>query len=136
MNKHRLLWIIPFGLFFLLISPASGKSIALHGLPIVQTRSSIEASHNVKLDNNQKLTNAVIITIEDGKYYWETRDHRELIYRSMKDFDLFIDPETGGYIKVVTKDGQSRYMEHISIKRMKAFTYWGRIVTYNPKGSE
>lgn len=136
MNKHRLHWLILFGLFFFLTSPAHGKDIALHGLPIVQTRSSIEVSHNVNLDNNQKITNAIIITKKDGKYFWETRDNRELIFRSMKDFDLFIDPTTGGYIKVITKDGKSQYMEHISIKRMKAFTYWGRIVTYNPKGSE
>ncbi|MFQ5579592.1 MAG: hypothetical protein ACE5FZ_03195 [Nitrospiria bacterium] len=136
MKKHHFLWMIPFGLFFLMTSPAFGKKIALHGLPVIQTRSSSEVSHNVRLDNNQKLTNAIIIMIEDGKYYWETRDHRELTFKSMKDFDLFIDLETGGYIKVFTKNGQTRYMEHISIKRMKAFTYWGNIITYNPKVSE
>ncbi len=136
MNRHHSLWIIPLGLFLSLASPAFGKEIALHGLPVVQTRISKEISHNVKLDNNQKLTNALIITKEDGKYYWETRDRRELIYTSLKDFDLFIDLETGGYIKVMTKDGPVRYMEHISIKKMKAFTYWGNLITYNPKGSE
>lgn len=132
MNKHRLLWLIPFALFFL-TSPAFGERIVFHGIPVIQNRSSPELSHNVKLDNNQKVTNAVIITEEGGKYLWATREKRELIYRSMKFFDLFIDPATGGYIKIITRKGQHEYMEHIAIKGMKAFTYWGRILVYQPK---
>jgi len=132
MNKHRLLWIIPFGLFFL-TSPAFGKRIVFHGIPVIQNRSSFDLSHNVKLDNNQKITNAVIITEEGGKYFWATRDKRELIYKSMKFFDLFIDLKTGGYIKIIKKAGKFGYMEHISIQEMKAFTYWGNILVYNPK---
>ncbi|HIE65972.1 MAG: hypothetical protein ABGX83_08870 [Nitrospira sp.] len=133
MNKHRLLWIIPLGLSFFLTSPAFGKRIVFHGIPVIQNRSSADLSHNVKLDNNQKITNAAIITEEDGKYFWATRDKRELLYQSMNNFDLFIDLKTGGYIKIITKGGKFGYMEHIAIPGMKAFTYWGNILAYNPK---
>ncbi|MFQ5779840.1 MAG: hypothetical protein ACE5HN_03525 [Nitrospiria bacterium] len=132
MKRFCSLWIIPFGMIVSLTSPAFGKDIALHGIPTIQTRSSMEISHNVKLDGNQQLTNAVIITKEGDRYFWETRDRRELLLKRGKQFDLFIDPETGGYIKVIEQDGQFVYMEHISIKKLKAFTYWGKMIVYNP----
>ncbi len=109
------------------------KSVSVLGAPNVQTRSSIEATYNVELDNNQKITNRLTILKEDGKYYWQSRDRRALVYTKMKGFDLFTDPKTGGYIKIVLQpDDRLVYMEHISNKDLNSFTYWGVLSFYKP----
>ena len=121
------------GLLFSFDLTAFGKAVAVHGLPIVQTRSSKDATFNVDLDSGQQLSNRLLINKEDGKYYWQTRDNRELTFQKFKGYDLFIDLETGGYIKVVKQpDGRYVYMEHISIEQLKSFTYWGVTVIYDP----
>lgn len=121
------------GLLFSFEPAAFGKSVAMHGTPIVQTRSTKDAAFNVKLGSNQQVTNRLLIHKEDGKYYWQSRDNRELVFQKFKGYDLFIDLKTGGYIKVVKQpDGRYVYMEHISIKQLKGFTYWGVTIVYDP----
>jgi len=133
MKKLFLLWPLTAICVLMATPEAMAKMEAVVGMPIVQTRSSIEVAHNVTLDNNQKLSNRLLIMKDEEKYYWETRDRKELLYHKMKDFDLFIEPETGGYIKIVQQaDGRYVYMEHISNKDLKAFTYWGIANLYNP----
>ncbi len=119
--------------FFTTALEAMAKVEAVVGIPIIQTRSSIKLSHNVALDNNQKMLNQLVITKDEGKYYWETRDRKELLFHKAKYFDLFIDPSSGGYIKIIKQaDGRYVYMEHTSSKKLKVFTYWGIASTYNP----
>ena len=138
MNKIYLVGIFVISLFFSFSLKVQAiefdaKSLSVLGVPIVQTRSSLEASHNVELDNNQKITNRLTILKEEGKFYWQSRDRRELIYQKMKGFDLFTDPKTGGYVKVVQQpDGRLVYMEHISFKDLHALTYWGVLSHYEP----
>lgn len=133
MNKFFLLWGFLFLVFFVVTPEVMAKVEAVVGIPIIQTRSSIEISHNVTLDNNEKMLNQLIIIKDEGKYYWETRDRKELLLHKTKDFDLFIDPSSGGYIKIIQQaDGRYVYMEHTSNKNLKVFTYWGIATTYNP----
>ncbi len=138
MNKIYLAGIFIVSLFFSFSPKAKAiefdaKSLSVLGAPTVQSRSSLEVSHNVKLDNNQKITNRLTILKEEEKYYWQSRDRRELIYQKKKGFDLFTDPKTGGYVKVVLQpDGRLVYMEHISFKDLHAFTYWGVLTHYAP----
>ncbi len=133
MKRYYLYLGIFFGVIFLPLFPAMAKTEAVVGVPIIQARLSMETSHNVNLDNNQKLKNRLLITKEEDTYFWETRDRRELTYKKMKNFDLFIDPSTGGYIKIVKQpDGRYVYIEHISIPNLKGFTYWGVINLYDP----
>lgn len=113
--------------------PADAKKFAVVGIPMTQTRSSMDSASNITMDNNQKVSNRLVIIKEDGKYYWETRDHHELVYTKMRRFDLFIDPKTGGYVKIIKQDnGSLAYLEHISFTDFKAFTYWGHLNIYQP----
>ncbi|VAX27471.1 hypothetical protein MNBD_NITROSPIRAE01-2275 [hydrothermal vent metagenome] len=133
MNKFFLLWGFLFLVFFVVTPEVMAKVEAVVGIPIIQTRSSIEISHNVTLDNNEKMLNQLVIIKDEGKYYWETRDRKELLLHKTKHFDLFIDPSSGGYIKIIQQaDGRYVYMEHTSNKNLKVFTYWGIATTYNP----
>ncbi len=133
MKKLSLIFGFVSLLVLVVTSAARARVEAVIGIPIIQTRSSIEVAHNVTLDNNQKMSNRLVIMKDDGKYYWETRDRRELLFHKTKYFDLFIDPDTGGYIKVVQQaDGRYVYMEHTSNKDLKVFTYWGIASFYKP----
>lgn len=120
-------------LFFSITPEAMARREAVVGIPIIQTRSSIKVSHNVTLNNNQKMLNRLVIMEDEGKYYWETRDRKELLFHKTKHFDLFIDLESGGYIKILQQaDGRYVYMEHTSNKDLKVFTYWGIASRYEP----
>ncbi|MFQ5597317.1 MAG: hypothetical protein ACE5GK_04625 [Nitrospiria bacterium] len=120
-------------LLLFLMGPVEAKKMVLVGIPITQTRATIDSSFHVNLDNNQKVSNRLVIVEEDGKYYWKTRDNKELTFKKMKRFHLFIDPETGGYIKVIKQeDGRLVYLEHISFVDFRSFTYWGVVNTYEP----
>lgn len=133
MKTLFLLWSFLSVLFFSITPEAMAIREAVVGLPIIQTRSSIKVSHNVTLDNNQKMLNRLVIMEDEGKYYWETRDRKELLFHKTKYFDLFIDLDSGGYIKIVQQaDGRYVYMEHSSNKDLKVFTYWGIATLYNP----
>ncbi len=133
MNKFFLLWGFLFLVFFSMTPEVMAKFEAVVGIPIIQTRSSIEIAHNVTLDNNQKMLNRLVIMKDEGKYYWETRDRKELLFHKAKYFDLFIDLSSGGYIKIVKQaDGRYVYMEHTSDQNLKGFTYWGMATTYDP----
>ncbi|MFQ5587539.1 MAG: hypothetical protein ACE5F7_01755 [Nitrospiria bacterium] len=122
-----------FVMVFSALPRVEARSEAVVGVPMIQARLSMDFSHNVNLDNNQKMTNRLVIMKDEGKYYWETRDRRELIYQKMKRFDLFIDLKTGGYIKVVQQaDGRYVYTEHLTIQGLKGFSYWGIVNLYQP----
>lgn len=115
------------------LAPAHAEVLAVVGMPIVQARSSIEISHNVKVDSNQKLTNRLVISVEEGRYVWQTRDRIPLEFKKMEGYDLFTEPVSGGYIKVVKQsDGRYVYLEHISGQDLKVFNYWGLISVYEP----
>jgi hypothetical protein len=111
--------------------PVFAKNLVLHGVPLVQTKSSMEDSINITLDNVQKKNHQVIITKEGDQYFWETRDHKKLLRTAEGEFDLFIDPKGGGYIKITKSNGKFIYMEHLS-QGLKTFTYWGIADLYEP----
>jgi len=120
-------------LLFSFRAPANAKKFAVVGIPETQTRTTTDSAFNIVLDNNQKVSNRLVIVEDGGKYYWETRDHDELIFTKMQRFDLFIDPKTGGYVKVIKQDnGAFAYLEHISFNDYKTFTYWGFLNVYQP----
>ncbi|MFQ5543493.1 MAG: hypothetical protein ACE5FY_03970 [Nitrospiria bacterium] len=133
MKKFYLAWLLSAGLFFYSNGAARAEVVIMHGIPIIQNRSSKDVTENIKLHSTLQMSNRVLIVKDEGKYYWQTRDRRELVYQKLKKHDLFIDMKTGGYIKVVPQpDGSYVYMEHISIKRLKSFVYWGHVEVYNP----
>lgn len=133
MKKSYLICLLMSGCLIFQSLPANAKKVTLVGIPITQIRTTIDSAFHIKLDNNQKVSNRLVIIKEDGKYFWETRDHSELIFTKKKHFHLFIDPETGGYIKVIKQEnGKLFYMEHITFKNFKGFTYWGVVNTYEP----
>ncbi len=125
--------VLAIGLLSSFQAPAVAKKFAAVGVPITQTRSTIDSAFSVSMDNNQKVSNRLVIVEDEGKYYWETRDHHELIFTQTRQFDLFLDQKTGGYIKIIKQnDGSYAYLEHISFTDFKAFTYWGVLNVYQP----
>ena len=88
-----------------------------------------------RLLNPQERTAARITIVEiDGKYYWASREHRELIHISGGAVHYFISPEGSGAVKVIDshflfhdpKDTRPRWkvVEQVGIMT-STITYWG-----------
>lgn len=123
-----------FALLFLSlfsVQPAAAKTLILSGLPDIQTKSTVEESVRIEMDSVKKKNHRVIIVKDGDKYYWESRERRELIRSTQGPFTLFIDPTGGGYIKVASAEGKLVYMEHLS-QGLSTFTYWGVVEHFEP----
>lgn len=122
------------GAVFLLLSirPVSAKTLALSGIPDIQTKSTMDETIRIEVDSVKKKGLRVVIVKEGDQYYWETRDRRKLTRTTQGNMILFLDPTGGGYIKVApTPDGKAIYMEHLS-QGLETFTYWGVVEHLEP----
>lgn len=75
----------------------------------------------------------VVIEKRDGKYYWLSRDNRELRYAVSGAFHLFTEVKGNGYIKVLGMQnaGGFEYMEHMHTG-LTGMTYWGSARRFDP----
>ena len=76
-----------------------------------------------------------MITQRGDRYFWTTREDRELEHRASGAFHYFISPAGSGYIKILDKSSlpgfvpgkgepRYRYMEHMPFF-LGTVTYWG-----------
>ncbi len=112
----------------------------------VQAQTLLNATPSVRVDSDQKSTQRTVLTAVDrekaritivrldGKYYWATREHRELAYARGGAMHFFTSPDGGGYVKVMDTHFLSaslrapgprfRFMEHVTLG-MGSITYFG-----------
>lgn len=106
------------------------ERIVFSGTPTVKVESASHASNRLELTTQEQTEYRVLITVRDGKYYWASRENKDLIYFRSGAFDWFVAPGSG-YIKVVDRkyllqeDGpRYLYMEHMTLL-LSTITYWG-----------
>lgn len=125
-------WVVGVVLLFLSAGAVEAKTVALSGVPEVQTKSSFEETERIEVDSAKKKGLRLVVVKEGEEYFWETRERKKLIRRMQGAFTLFIDPTGGGYIKVAPlADGKMIYLEHLS-KGLETFTYWGVVEHFEP----
>jgi hypothetical protein len=98
--------------------------IVVNGIPIKKDMSDVEGTQQVNLTKDEGLAYRLVITKRGSKYYWTTRENRELIFSKSGDFYSFVEPGCGGYIRLSNAGGKWLYMEHV-ITGFKNITYWG-----------
>ena len=84
---------------FFVAAPASAQ-LVLDAKPTVKVESGEGATERVLLSEPDRTKYRVIITRRDGRYFWTSREGRELVYHASGAFHYFIEPRGGGYIKV------------------------------------
>jgi hypothetical protein len=92
-----------------------------------------------QLSEDEQTEYRILIVRTGGRYFWVTRQNRELDHRVSGAFHYFIDPLGGGYIKVLDtralpeslRDPGPRfhYMEHL-VTWLNTITYWGASETF------
>ncbi len=125
-------------------SPATPQEV-LSVRPTVKVESNAASTQRFQLSDAEQEEFRVVITTRDGRYYWISREGRELIHHRSGVFHYFIDPTGGGYVKVVDtgllpeslRDPGPRvqYLEHVTLG-LHTITYWGASEDFRLDGKE
>ena len=117
------------------------ENLVLNGLPIWKVSSSFEDTNRVILTESEQNEFRLLITGNNGKYYWASRGNRELTLKISGAIYIFIDPMGGGYIEILdtdivpefSKTGNRRfvYKEHLR-NFLTNITYWGFANEFSP----
>ena len=113
-------------------SPTQGQEqIVFAGTPLTRVESDIENTERSVLDSHQIEEYRVLITKRDGRYFWWSRERKELMYFKSGIAHWFVSP-TSGYIKIIDPSlrsssdipNQYYYVEHLTLLTT-TLTYWG-----------
>lgn len=105
--------------------------VVLNGTPLIQCSSSIEGSQNIQLNEGQQAESRLLITKKGDKYFWSTRQNRELTKHQSGIYTIFLEKNGAGYIKVLKNEDKVLYMEHMGIG-LQTITYWGAADSFIP----
>lgn len=113
-------------LFLNLSGLSIAESIVFEGAPHKRNSSfASQDSFDKSMTGEEKTIYKLIITKDDQNYIWFTRDKKRLLHYHSGIYDLFVNPEGSGYIKITkTEDGKYLYFEHMSLG-LDTITYWG-----------
>ena len=104
------------------------------GQPTVQYQVDIKTSQKTRLSPDDTARNVLVIVKIGEDYIWKTRGNRRVIHivPEAGDAHYFIDPEGGGYVKIMVKpDGTFAYLEQVGLE-MTSFIYFGSAKMFTP----
>lgn len=122
-------------LLILAISPLTfaEESIVFVGIPISLAVASDKGAERTELAGAEAADKKIVIVKRDGKYYWRTREDKELAYFTAGAMHFFVAP-TSGYIKIMdtsfvaplTDEDLPPYMYFENMSQfLTTFTYHG-----------
>jgi len=103
---------------------AQAEVVVIKGTPIIQNNSSVEESVNFQLSESQQSESRLIITRKGQKYYWTSRQDRELTKHESGIYTIFLETKGAGYVKTMKSTDKVLYMEHMGLG-LETITYWG-----------
>lgn len=106
--------------------------VILNGIPIKKVMSNIEGTELVTMKEEESKAYRVLITQENGKYFWASRNNLELNFSENGGFYDFVEVTGRGYIRIAVVEGRAIYMEHLTTG-FKNITYWGIAERFNLK---
>jgi hypothetical protein len=97
--------VVSFASLALLLSAAAraAEQLVLYGTPPTKIESTSGETSKFRLSDNQKLKSRLWIVKREGEYFWASREYRPLGHTISGAFHYFIEPNGGGYIKVVDR---------------------------------
>jgi hypothetical protein len=128
---------IPTLLVFLSSASLGANNTVIDALPNSVVYSGSENTRRDMLGPEKKEEYRLTITKRDGRYYWSSREDRELTYRISGAFHIFMEVMGGGYITIFNlpeslRDGAGlEYKEHIR-NFTGNITYWGETEIFAP----
>jgi hypothetical protein len=121
---------------FLFIIPSfllkAKESYEFIGIPVTKISESGEFTSSKEISNKAEFR--CVISATDGKYYWKTRENKEMVKVRSGIYITYIALNGSGYVrvidqemkKIVFKDGETKfdYKEHL-ISGLSSVTYYG-----------
>ena len=128
-HMSRLLWGLVLSILMTGLA-VSAETVVFSGEPISKVESRLTDTTHYPLEPAAATEYRVLITKLDGKYYWASRENKELLHFQSDAADWFISASSG-YVKIVDRrslgdDGEPRYIyiEHLTLL-LDTITYWG-----------
>lgn len=122
----------------LLGSYSHADVVVISGRPLTKVESSSKGTKQFSLNPEQQSEYGLIILKRGDSYFWASREMKPLTHSVSGAFHYFINPNGGGYIKVVDrrllmeeKNPRFLYMEHLTLW-MQTLTYWGAAEEFSP----
>jgi hypothetical protein len=134
-GAHRQCLRFATTLLLLLALPAHAE-LVFEGRPTIRVDANEDEATRAKLSKLDQEKSKITIVWRDGKYFWATRDARELVLKSSRQGPtfLFVEPNGAGYVKIfdthVFPDSMRKagprylFMEHVHAL-LGTITYWG-----------
>lgn len=126
---------------FLTAESVAVETVVLNTAPSSRVSSSDANTKREALSPAQQQEFRLVIKKRDGKYFWASRENRELLYTMSGAFHIFMDPRGGGYVKVFDKNllaesfrepgPRFTYLEHNHLW-LNTITYWGTANAFEP----
>jgi len=124
-----------------LCASRSAADVVIDARPTIRLNATDEQARRSVASTKERDENRLTIVSRDGRYFWQTRENREMMRRASGAFVYFISDDGAGYVKVLDTrllpeavrpaGPRYRYMEHVSIM-LGTITYWGSTEAFEP----
>ena len=120
---------------FLAETNVHAEATVFEGTPIKKNCSDPTGSDNYPVIGNDQTNYKTVITKDNGKYIWFSRDKKMLTHTNDGCYDYFITKDRCDYIKIAKNPDSDNpkylYMEHLT-DGFKTITYWGKSDKFEP----
>lgn len=121
------------------IAQDTPERVVLRATPTSMSQASADSAAGGVLTDG---ADAMLLIVKRGRqYFWASREDRQLVRTESGVFDLYIDLQGGGYVKVLDQRFMApdylfegapiQYYEHLTAG-LGTFTYWGDAERYDP----
>jgi hypothetical protein len=134
MHKARAFFLVCAGLLCLSFAHPAEAQLVFDATPTVRVDSYEAKTVRRTLPKQVGARNRVTITYRGGRYYWTSREDKELVHSRSGAFHIFVATDGGGYVKVCDQQElpeqmrspgpRFRFMEHVTL-HLSTITYWG-----------
>jgi hypothetical protein len=102
------------------------NATALEGVPHVRIETTRDSVTRRELDAAEAATNRLMIRIDDGRFYWTSREDRPLTVTSSDEFTYLLSSHPGKYVRFKRLSDKLAYVEHVDMA-FGSVTYWGEL---------
>lgn len=98
---------------------------ALEGVPAVRLDAKKDGARRRALDGEEAARQSLKIRVDNGKYFWATRENVPLTLTTAGEF-TYLTAEPGQYIRLRRVNDKIEYVEHVD-KEWESVTWWGEM---------
>ncbi len=117
---------------------AQDYSVVFEGRPVEKVEVAFGGTLPVRLSADEGFRYAVRIVERGGRYFWASREMRELVRRETAGYVTFVAPDGSGYVRILSpmlealraqlpeaeRRREATYTEHLTIQ-LGSITYFG-----------